>query len=186
MTARPICPRQHVFNDVKAALSQQRQRFIQELIPPRHRISKNEVKRSSSLLLQKQPGIRRYQAHGMQGFANHRFTPPGPVFGIAWTFLDGLLGYAGYRLLLAKPSNARSTALSFGLNLLGISGFSWVLFGRKRLDEATAVSLAVIGTSAAAASAATGVDKRAWAIAPLIGWVIFASVLQEEVWRRND
>ena len=116
------------------------------------------------------------------------FTPPGPVFGIAWTVLDGLLGFAGYRLLLAKPSNARSTALGFwGLNLLGVSGFSWVLFGRKRLDEATAVSLAMIGTSAAAASAASGVDKpAAWAITPLIGWVIFASVLQEEVWRRND
>ena len=116
------------------------------------------------------------------------FTPPGPVFGIAWTLLDGLLGYAGYRLLLAKRSNARTTALSFwGLNLLGVSGFSWVLFGRKRLDEATAVSLAMVGTSAAAASAATRVDKQAaWAITPLIGWVIFVSVLQEEVWRRND
>ena len=116
------------------------------------------------------------------------FTPPGPVFGIAWTILDGLLGYAGYRLLLAKPSNARGTALGFwGLNLLGVSGFSWVLFGRKRLDQATAVSLTMVGTSAAAASAATRVDKQAaWAIAPLIGWVIFASVLQEEVWRRND
>jgi translocator protein len=116
------------------------------------------------------------------------FTPPGPVFGIAWSFLDGLLGYAGYRLLLTKPSNARSTALVFwGLNLLGVSGFSWVLFGRKRLDEATAVSLTMVVTSAAAAAAASRVDKHAArAITPLIGWVIFASVLQEEVWRRND
>jgi translocator protein len=62
-----------------------------------------------------------------------------------------------------------------------------VLFGRKRLDEATGVSLSMVGTSAAAALAATRVDTRAaWAIAPLVGWVIFASVLQEEVWRRND
>jgi translocator protein len=90
--------------------------------------------------------------------------------------------------LLTKPSNARSTALVFwGLNLLGVSGFSWVLFGRKRLDEATAVSLTMVVTSAAAAATASRVDKQAArAITPLIGWVIFASVLQEEVWRRND
>jgi translocator protein len=116
------------------------------------------------------------------------FTPPGPVFGIAWTCLDGLLAYAGYRLLMAKPSNERSAALSFwAMNLFGVAGFSWVLFGRKRLDEATEVSVAMVGTAAAAAAAATRVDTRAaWAIAPLIGWVIFASILQEEVWRRND
>jgi translocator protein len=116
------------------------------------------------------------------------FTPPGPIFGIAWTALDSLLGYAGYRLLCAKPSDARAVALSlWGLNLLGVAGFSWILFGRKRLDEATGVSLAMVGTSAAAAASAAQVDTRAaWAIAPLIGWVIFASVLQEEVWRRND
>jgi translocator protein len=116
------------------------------------------------------------------------FTPPGPVFGIAWTALDSLLGYAGFRLLAAKPSNARTVALSlWGVNLLGVAGFSWALFGRKKLDEATGVSLAMVGTSAAATLSATRVDNRAaWAIAPLIGWVIFASVLQEEVWRRND
>ena len=115
------------------------------------------------------------------------FTPPGPVFGIAWTLLDSLLGYAGYRLLIASPSNARSAALGlWGLNLLGVGGFSWVLFGRKRLDQATGVSVGMVGTAAGALAAASGVDKKAaWAIAPLACWVIFASVLQEEVWRRN-
>ena len=39
------------------------------------------------------------------------FTPPGPVFGLAWTALDGLLGYGGYRLLTAPPSSRRNIAL---------------------------------------------------------------------------
>lgn len=39
------------------------------------------------------------------------FTPPGPVFGVAWTCLDGLLGYAGYRLLTRPTSRARTAAL---------------------------------------------------------------------------
>ena len=115
------------------------------------------------------------------------FTPPGPVFGLAWTGLDALLGYSGYRLMLAKPSDARTLALgAWSLNLLGVAGFSWVLFGRKRLGEALGVTAGRVVTSAAAATTATLVDRKAGlADLPLGGWGVFASVLQEEVWRRN-
>jgi len=116
------------------------------------------------------------------------FTPPGPVFGIAWTALDALLGYSGYRLLTARPSQTRSLALgAWGLNLLGVAGFSWVLFKRKRLDQALEVTAGMVATSAATVATAASVDRRAaWAGLPLLGWVLFASVLQEEVWRRNS
>ncbi len=115
------------------------------------------------------------------------FTPPGPVFGIAWTGLDALLGYSGYRLMVAKPSSARSLALgAWSLNLLGVAGFSWVLFGRKRLGEALGVTAGMVATSAAAVTTATLVDRKAaLADLPLLGWVVFATLLQEEVWRRN-
>ena len=115
------------------------------------------------------------------------FTPPGPVFGAAWTGLDALLGYSGYRLLVARPSPGRSAALgAWSLNLLGVAGFSWVLFGRKRLDEALGVTVGMVATAAGAVATASAVDRRAaWADVPLLGWVMFASVLQEEVWRRN-
>ena len=115
------------------------------------------------------------------------FTPPAPVFGVAWTALDILLGYAGYRLLVARPSDARTLALgAWSLNLLGIGGFSWVLFGRRRLDEALGVSSAMVVTASATVTAASSVDRRAaYASAPLLAWVLFATLLQEEVWRRN-
>lgn len=115
------------------------------------------------------------------------FTPPGPVFGIAWTGLDALLGYSGYRLMIARPSAARALALgAWSLNLLGIAGFSWVLFGRKRLGEALGLTAGMVATSAGAAATATLVDRKAaMADLPLLGWVLFASLLQEEVWRRN-
>lgn len=115
------------------------------------------------------------------------FTPPGPVFGVAWTGLDILLGYAGYRLLRARPSSARTVALgAWSLNLLGIAGFSWALFGRRRLDEALGVSAGMVVTSATTVAAAATVDRRAaYAGLPLLAWVAFATVLQEEVWRRN-
>lgn len=115
------------------------------------------------------------------------FTPPGPVFGIAWTGLDALLGYSGYRLLIAPHSIQRTAALAtWGSNLLGVAGFSWVLFGRKNLDEALGVTVAMVGSSAAAIGTAAVVDRRAaWADLPLFGWLLFATAIQEEVWRRN-
>ena len=115
------------------------------------------------------------------------FTPPGPVFGLAWTVLDALLGYSGYRLLRAAPSPRRTAALgAWAVNLLGVGGFSYVLFGRKRLDEALEVTVGMVASAASAAALARQVDRRAaYADLPLLAWVMFAAVLQEEVWRRN-
>jgi benzodiazapine receptor len=115
------------------------------------------------------------------------FTPPGPVFGIVWTALDGLLAYSGYRLLRARPSVARTSALSlWAIEVLGIGGFSWVLFGRKRLDQATEVSAGMLATAIGTVAAASEVDRpAAIAILPLTAWVAFATLLQAEIWRRN-
>ena len=115
------------------------------------------------------------------------FTPPGPVFGIAWTALDALLAYSGYRLLTAPASPKRHAALAaWSLNLLGIAGFSWVLFGRKRLGEALGVTAGMVVTASATAGTAALVDRKAaYADVPLLAWVAFAALLQEEVWRRN-
>ncbi len=115
------------------------------------------------------------------------FTPPGPVFGIAWTGLDALLGYAGYRLLTRPPAAPRTVALGFwGANVLGVAGFSWVLFGRKNLAAATGVTAGMLVSAVGTVAAARRVDQRAAAAClPLAAWVTFATVLQEEVWRRN-
>lgn len=115
------------------------------------------------------------------------YTPPGPVFGIAWTGLDILLGYAGTRLLSAPRSPARSAALAaWGTNLLGIAGYSWAMFGRRRLDEGLGVTAGMVATAAATVATAAAVDRKAAAASlPLLAWVLFATLLQEEVWRRN-
>ena len=115
------------------------------------------------------------------------YTPPGPVFGLAWTALDALLAYSGYRLLTAPASPRRTAALAaWSSNLLGIAGFSWVLFGRKRLGEALGVTAGMVVTASATAGTAALVDRKAaYADVPLLAWVAFAPLLQEEVWRRN-
>jgi len=115
------------------------------------------------------------------------FTPPGPVFGAAWGMLDLLLAFAGYRLMRAPARPARTIALgTWAATVLGVGGFSWVLFGRKRTNEALGVNAAMVGTSAAlVASAAEADPPAALAVLPLAAWVVFACVLQEEVGRRN-
>jgi tryptophan-rich sensory protein len=115
------------------------------------------------------------------------FTPPSPVFGVVWTTLDGLLWYAGYRLATRPASPRRNFALGFwGATLIGVGGFTWVLFGRRRLDQALGVTAGMVASTAGLVATAATVDKRAaQAAAPLALWVSFAFLLQEEVWRRN-
>ena len=115
------------------------------------------------------------------------FTPPGPVFGVVWTALDTLLWYTGYRLARRPATPARNFALGFwGATLLGVGGFSWVLFGRRQLGEALGVTSGMVASTAGLVAASSVVDRRAaQAAAPLALWVSFAFLLQEEVWRRN-
>ncbi len=116
------------------------------------------------------------------------FTPPAPVFALAWPLIQAGQAYSGYRLLRASASLERSTALAFwGINQIGIAGWSEIFFGQRAPGWATAGS-AVLGASAVGLVATSlKVDKHA-AIAglPLVGWVCFATFLAEEIWRRNE
>ena len=115
------------------------------------------------------------------------FTPPGPAFGIVWTALDGLLWYAGYRLVTRPASGRRTASLGCWIaTLLGVGGFPFVLFGRRRLGEALGVTTGMVAATSGLVATSAFVDRRAArAAAPLELWVAFAFVLQEEVWRRN-
>jgi tryptophan-rich sensory protein len=119
--------------------------------------------------------------------AKPEFTPPKPVFGAVWPVLDGLLWFAGYRIARASRSPARNAALAFwAASLACIPGYSLVFFGRKRPDEGLAVSAAMLGSGLGLAATARSVDRpAAGATLPLVAWLMFATVLQEEVWRRN-
>ncbi|AQS87498.1 hypothetical protein NCH01_27250 [Neoasaia chiangmaiensis] len=115
------------------------------------------------------------------------FTPPGPVFGVVWMGLDALIGYGGYRLLQAPPSEKRRIALwAWALSIAGIAGFPYVAFRERKLGEALGVSIGLIGTTGLAIGTASHVDRKAALSGlPLFGWLLFATLLQEELWRRN-
>ncbi len=115
------------------------------------------------------------------------YTPPGPVIGGAWGVLEILLAVTGYRLLTSRPGVARAAALTFWAgDLAGLAGFPAVFFGRKALGSSAGVSSALFASASATAATAAQVDPvAAVAATPLVAWTAFATLLSEELWRRN-
>jgi translocator protein len=115
------------------------------------------------------------------------FTPPGPLIGGAWGILELLLSITGYRLMQAPHASARSAALgAWSLTLLGLAGYPWLFFRRKRLTSSAAAASAMLASATGMAISARKVDESAVIMTiPLLLWLGFATVLSEELWRRN-
>ena len=115
------------------------------------------------------------------------YTPPGPVVGAVWGTLELLLVGVGYRLLRAPRTGARTTAVgSWGLTLAGLAGYPWLFFGKKQLGTSAVASAAMLMAAASTATAARDVDRPATAMTlPLVVWLSLATLLSEELWRRN-
>jgi tryptophan-rich sensory protein len=115
------------------------------------------------------------------------FQPPGAVFAPVWTALYGLIAVSGWRVWNQPTGPARSRALAlWGLQLGLNSAWSFLFFGRRRPD-ASLLDIAALGPAIAAyALAARQVDRgAAWMMAPYLGWVAFATLLNEEIVRLN-
>lgn len=130
------------------------------------------------------PRIRRWY----RGLEKPGFNPPPPVYVAAWTGIQAGLAYGGYRLLRRPPSPRRTLALAlWGTNQAAIAGWSEVFFGHRAPGAATLAAGAMMATSAGYVAAAKGEDDVAAATGvPLVAWVAFATLLAEEIWRRND
>ena len=130
------------------------------------------------------PGTRRwYRLLDKPGF-----TPPAPAYAVAWTGIQAALAYGGYKLLRAEPSPARTTALSLWAgNQVGIGGWSAVFFGNRAPGWGTIASAALGANAIGYVAVAGKVDKVAARTGvPLVAWVGFATLLSEEIWRRNE
>ena len=68
-----------------------------------------------------------------------------------------------------------------------IAGWSGLFFGRRQLGVSAITAGGMIAIAGGYAAVAAKTDKLAAATAlPLMGWLGFATLLAEEVWRRND
>ncbi|ADO75425.1 TspO/MBR family protein [Stigmatella aurantiaca] len=115
------------------------------------------------------------------------FQPPKAVFGPVWTVLYGLIAVSGWRVWNQPAGMARSRALSWWAVQLGFNAaWSWLFFGKQRPRSALADVAALTVSVGGYMAAARKVDLPAAAlVAPYLGWVCFASLLNEEIVRLN-
>ncbi len=116
------------------------------------------------------------------------FQPPNAVFGPVWTVLYGLMAVSAWRVWNRPAGPARSRALGLWALQLGFNAaWTWIFFGKHR-KRAALLDIGALGVSIAAyIAAARKVDGPAAAlVAPYLGWVCFAGLLNEELVRRNS
>jgi benzodiazapine receptor len=115
------------------------------------------------------------------------WNPPNGVFGPVWTSLYALMGIA---LVLVRrqpttPSRDAAEAV-FGLQLALNLAWSFVFFGARSPRGGVAVIAMLWASIVATIATFWRVDRRAaLLLAPYLGWVSFASLLNAEIARRN-
>jgi len=113
------------------------------------------------------------------------FSPPKAAFAVIWPPLFIALTLSGLRIWNAPPSAARTQALTLWGAVQALNAV-WMAAGPRHLGGQLATAVASLGTSAAYAWRARQVDAPAAnMVAPYVGWIGFANVLTEELWRRN-
>jgi len=109
--------------------------------------------------------------------------PPPKVFGMIWPPLYLALTISGLRIWNAPKSAARTQALTLWGVVQGLNAV-WMALGPKKLGGQLATAIASLGTAAAYVWRARQVDPpAAGLVAPYVGWIGFANVLTEELWR---
>lgn len=115
------------------------------------------------------------------------YNPPDWVFGPVWTVLYGMMAVSAWRVYRRPRSSARTAALALWTVQLGLNAAWSVLFFGAHRKRAALVDLGLLaGSVGGYMGAASRVDKKAALLmAPYLGWCGFASLLNEEIVRRN-
>jgi len=109
--------------------------------------------------------------------------PPGWLFGVAWTILYALMGFALTLIICARGAKLRALgivlfAVQLGLNLF----WSPFFFGMHQVTYAFYLLLLIFLT----ATATTLVFGRirtlaAWLMVPYLAWLCFAAILNKQI-----
>ncbi len=116
------------------------------------------------------------------------FNPPNWIFGPVWTTLYLLMGIAQYQVAQrgGHSEPARRAQWIYGLQL-GLNTLWSVLFFGRRSPAAALVGIAALWVAVLLTILTFAqISRRAAALlVPYLLWVSFASLLNEEIWRRN-
>lgn len=112
------------------------------------------------------------------------WTPPDWLFGPVWSVLYLMMAVAGWLVWTGLGMSA--ALVLWGLQLVLNGMWSWLFFGRRRMDLAF-VDVVFLWLSIAGfiLVVATSIPVAALLFAPYLLWVTIASALNLSVWRRN-
>lgn len=114
-------------------------------------------------------------------------TPPGWVFGVAWTILYICMGLALAMVLHARGAKGRGFALLLFFVQL-IANFAWspLFFGAHQVTSALYLIIFILMVTVATFFAFSPIRKAAaWLLVPYIAWLCFASVLNFQIDQAN-
>lgn len=115
------------------------------------------------------------------------FNPPDAVFPVVWTVLYSLMAVSGWRVWQQRDSQERTLALRLWVSQL-LSNAEWtrIFFGEHLPTWSLANILGLESAVVGYILEARKVDKTAAALfVPYAAWVAFATLLNEEIVRRN-
>ena len=112
------------------------------------------------------------------------WTPPSWAFGPAWTALYVMIAIAGW--LVWQQEGFGFALAIWSVNIIFNAAWSWLMFGRRRIDLALADAGAMLVTIVMFITAALPVSPAAAALfVPYLLWVVFATALNFSIWQRN-
>lgn len=112
------------------------------------------------------------------------WTPPNWLFGPVWSVLYIMIAVAGW---LVWRAEGFGLALALWVAQLALNGaWSWLFFGRRRMDAAFAdVTLLWLSIAGFIAAALPVSQAAALLFVPYLVWVTIAAALNYTVWRMN-
>lgn len=112
------------------------------------------------------------------------WTPPNLAFPIVWSVLYVMIAAAGY--LVWREAGFSFAILLWGLQLVLNAAWSWLFFGRRRMDLAFGDVLALWLSVALFIVAAWPISTTAsFLFVPYLVWVTIAATLNRTVMRLN-
>jgi translocator protein len=132
------------------------------------------------------PAEEEYEVYSdYEEFVQPQAKPPPKLFAAVWPPLFMALTISGLRIWNAPRSAARTQALTLWGMVQALNAV-WMALGPRRLGGQLATAIASLGTATAYVWRARQVDPPAAnLVGPYVGWIGFANVLSEELWRRN-
>jgi benzodiazapine receptor len=115
------------------------------------------------------------------------FTPPGWLFGVAWSLLYLMMGVALVMIVSARGARGRGAAIAlFAVQLALNLGWSPLFFAAHRIWPAFGLILLILAVAALTARAFWRIRRPAGLLMlPYLAWLCLAAALNFEIGRMN-